>query len=602
MVYGIGQQLDDASKLSIKELVQLQSMDPSLIYTLALQEKQKLQAAASNQEALRMQTPESTITKQMEGRMPGVQMAAARTTPRPQMAQAQPRPMVQAQPRPMAQAQPRPMAQAQPQTRGIAAVPAPNMQALGRAQGGIISYAQGGTTKVDEKPSPAYLDPEVATFLKELAALNKQKANAFPQEKDLFQQKINDLMSITSPRVKRLASESQFGLPKENGMNKGGEVKKFQSGDFVGIEGEERPLTLDGDEYAFNGEPISAEEYARIARLINSEGIPVNRGKSQLQRLIETLNAVGESDMGAKPVRDFLFDSANKGAKGLSNLINYTPSSTEGVAEGLAQMLPKNVNELADILAGTNRAERKKERLNAANMEALRVAEEKSAPKTLAEILMDAQKQFDANPTAIVSENKDGDGDGDELPPKETGIRSVVSKTRPFLDKAMGIAEILGRGAGSSKGFEGAKIVEESRKIREAEADRANRLEEQRMLLEGRKAELDARNAAAMNMSAAEYQAELTDETIRMSDEYRRIEEEKLRAAGQGIFASPFNALTDEDEAKIASEMQDVIKAIRARKLQEFRSVLDQSSGVSGQAGINTMPTPTNFADYNPTT
>lgn len=586
MVYGIGQQLDDASKLSIKELVQLQSMDPSLIYTLALQEKQKLQAAASNQEALRMQTPESTITKQMEGRMPGVQMAAARTTPRPQMAQAQPRPMVQAQPRPMAQAQ--------PQTRGIAAVPAPNMQALGRAQGGIISYAQGGTTKVDEKPSPAYLDPEVATFLKELATLNKQKANAFPQEKDLFQQKINDLMSITSPRVKRLASESQFGLPKENGMNKGGEVKKFQSGDFVGIEGEERPLTLDGDEYAFNGEPISAEEYARIARLINNEGIPVNRGKSQLQRLTEALNAVGESDMGAKPVRDFLFDSANKGAKGLSNLINYTPSSTEGVAEGLAQMLPKNVNELADILAGTNRAERKKERLNAANMEALRVAEEKSAPKTLAEILMDAQKQFDANPTAIVSENKDGD----ELPPKETGIRSVVSKTRPFLDKAMGIAEILGRGAGSSKGFEGAKIVEESRKIREAEADRANRLEEQRMLLEGRKAELDARNAAAMNMSAAEYQAELTDENIRMSDEYRRIEEEKLRVAGQGIF----NLLTDEEEAKIAFEMQDVIKDIRARKLKEFRSVLDQSSGVSGQAGINTMPTPTNFADYNPTT
>jgi len=578
MVYGIGQQLDDASKLSIKELVQLQSMDPSLIYTLALQEKQKLQAAASNQEALRMQTPESTITKQMEGRMPGVQMAAARTTPRPQMAQAQPRPM----------------AQAQPQTRGIAAVPAPNMQALGRAQGGIISYAQGGTTKVDEKPSPAYLDPEVATFLKELAALNKQKANAFPQEKDLFQQKINDLMSITSPRVKRLASESQFGLPKENGMNKGGEVKKFQSGDFVGIEGEERPLTLDGDEYAFNGEPISAEEYAQIARLINNEGIPVNRGKSQLQRLTETLNAIGKSDMGAKPVRDFLFDSANKGAKGLSNLINYTPSSTEGVAEGLAQMLPKNVNELADMLAGTNRAEREKERLNAANMEALRVAEEKSAPKTLAEILMDAQKQFDANPTAIVSENKDVD----KLPPKETGIRSVVSKTRPFLDKAMGIAEVLGRGAGASKGFEGAKIVEESRKIREAEADRANRLEEQRMLLEGRKAELDARNAAAMNISAAEYLAELTDENIRMSDEYRRIEEEKLRVAGQGIF----NILTDEEEAKIASEMQDVIKDIRARKLKEYRNVLDQSSGVSGQAGINTTATPTNFADYNPTT
>jgi len=46
MAYGIGQQLDEASKLSIAELVKLQSVDPSLIYTLALQEKQKLEAAA----------------------------------------------------------------------------------------------------------------------------------------------------------------------------------------------------------------------------------------------------------------------------------------------------------------------------------------------------------------------------------------------------------------------------------------------------------------------------------------------------------------------------------------------------------------------------
>jgi len=573
MVYGIGQQLDDASKLSIKELVQLQSMDPSLIYTLALQEKQKLQAAASNQEALRMQTPESTITKQMEGRMPGVQMAAARTTPRPQMAQAQPRPM----------------AQAQPQTRGIAAVPAPNMQALGRAQGGIISYAQGGTTKVDEKPSPAYLDPEVATFLKELAALNKQKANAFPQEKDLFQQKINDLMSITSPRVKRLASESQFGLPKENGMNKGGEVKKFQSGDFVGIEGEERPLILDGNEYIFNGEPISAEEYAQIARLINNEGIPVNRGKSQLQRLTETLNAIGKSDMGAKPVRDFLFDSANKGAKGLSNLINYTPSSTEGVAEGLAQMLPKNVNELADMLAGTNRAEREKERLNAANMEALRVAEEKSAPKTLAEILMDAQKQFDANPTAIVSENKDSDGDSDKLPPKETGIRSVVSKTRPFLDKAMGIAEVLGRGAGASKGFEGAKIVEESAKIRAAEADRAARMAEQNALIEARKAELDARLASDAAIAMQELDSELYTtitqelESGPLAEELKDIEEDlKDKYSAFSIpLLGDFFVKDEMVDKELAVAKLDILR----REFRNRKGVLASLPGMGGQGG-----------------
>jgi len=117
---------------------------------------------------------------------------------------------------------------------GMPGMPAPNMQRM--AMGGIVGYAGPDGSKVEamapqtpmagqtQNPSPGYLDPEVATFLREVEELNKQLDAAFPQEKDLFEQKITDLLNTTSPRVKRIASDSQFGLPKKDGMARGGIV------------------------------------------------------------------------------------------------------------------------------------------------------------------------------------------------------------------------------------------------------------------------------------------------------------------------------------------------------------------------------------------
>jgi hypothetical protein len=185
-----------------------------------------------------------------------------------------------------------------------------------------------------------------------------------------------------------------------------------------------------------------------------------------------------------------------------------------------------------------------------------------------------------------------------QTPPEKGGIRSVLSKTKPFLDKAMGIAEVLGRGAGASKGFEGAKIVEESRKLREAQADRDARLEEQRMMLEGRKEELNARNAMAMGMSVADYAAELTDDAIMMSAEYEKIRQAKLDKAGAGFF----NILTDAEERQIEAEMMGEITKIRERKLNEYKNVMAQYSGAQGQTGVSTTTEPQSYADYKPTT
>ena len=123
---------------------------------------------------------------------------------------------------------------------GMPTMGAPNMRRM--AMGGIVGYAGPDGSKVEamapqtpmagqtQNPSPGYLDPAVATFLRELEKLNKQLEGAFPQEKDLFEQKITDLLNTTSPRVKRIASDSQFGLPKKDGMAMGGEVKRFQAG------------------------------------------------------------------------------------------------------------------------------------------------------------------------------------------------------------------------------------------------------------------------------------------------------------------------------------------------------------------------------------
>ena len=126
---------------------------------------------------------------------------------------------------------------------GIAGQRANNMTRM--ANGGIVGYAGPDGSKVKamapqtpmagqtQNPSPGYLDPEVATFLRELEKLNKQLEAAFPQEKDLFEQRITDLINTTSPRVKRIASDLQFGLPKKDGMAQGG-IVGFDDGGKVG--------------------------------------------------------------------------------------------------------------------------------------------------------------------------------------------------------------------------------------------------------------------------------------------------------------------------------------------------------------------------------
>ena len=127
---------------------------------------------------------------------------------------------------------------------GMPSMGAPNMARM--AMGGIVGYQDGGDVEGKGTQAPMqgdqnqrrapYLDPALEKFLIDLEALNAQKDAAFPQEKDLFEQKIQDLINTTSPRVKRLASESSFGLPKKSGMAMGGQIKGYAGPDGSDVE------------------------------------------------------------------------------------------------------------------------------------------------------------------------------------------------------------------------------------------------------------------------------------------------------------------------------------------------------------------------------
>jgi soluble lytic murein transglycosylase-like protein len=224
MAYGISNQLqqaEEASKLSIEELMRLQSMDPSFVYTIALQEKQKQEAAAANQAALGTETDPNTLMSQMEQdlasrRAPGVQIAGGRSMPQPQ-----------GMPQGMPQAQPRPMPQAQPQVRGIASAPAPNMQAIGRARGGIIGYMDGGDVDGQTVQEQDPMQAQLEAFMKLQDAYNKLRASGAPQETlDRIQSELNSYNNVNQGgyniEVEAAKARGEYGSP--DGMAMGGVV------------------------------------------------------------------------------------------------------------------------------------------------------------------------------------------------------------------------------------------------------------------------------------------------------------------------------------------------------------------------------------------
>jgi hypothetical protein len=620
MAYGIGQQLDQLKGLSIQELMQRQSVDPQLVYALALQEKQKMEAAKERQAAMGMEVPQGTEVEKMEAdlasrRAPGIQMAAQRSMPQPQMAQ------------------------------GISANPTPNMQAIGRAQGGIIGYAQGDMVEIGAKskgPIPQMSPEENAMALKYLEGLkkfdyyDKNPDKVSPEGRQALEADRRAFEAQFPNSFRQKINEMMYGPSK--GMAMGGDVKGYagDKGSTVSSDNVAMPYML-GGKYYVDGKEISQTDYEALlsyaeelkaAQLVNRGAFdaedrrpprPFYAPGSQADRMFSGIRSIPSelagslSRMGAI-IGDAASRDVGRAKEALSNvtlpdvsidasgiLNSQTPQGNRG--GGMAPAMQQLIDSLGPQDYSVTDEERR------ATKEAESAAPVTSTPSdrslnSMAGIDEQALRTAlgAAMQTAEAKRSMQGAGQPQGTttppPPKEGGIRNLLAKAKPVGSKLLDIAEVLGRGAGASKGFEGAKIVEESNKIEAAQADRDARLEEQRMMLEGRKKELDARNAMAMGMSVADYAAELTDEAIAMSDEYGRIKQAKLDKAGAGWW----NVLTDAEERQIEAEMMGEITKIRERKLNEYKNIMAQYSGAQGQTGVSTTTEPISFADYNPTT
>lgn len=595
---GIGQQLDQLKGLSIQELMQRQSVDPQLVYALALQEKQKMEAAKERQAAMGMETSQGTEIEKMEAdlasrRAPGVQMAAQRSMPQPQMSQ------------------------------GIAGVPSPNMGAIGRAQGGIIGYAKGGMPEVGAKskgPIPQMSPEENAMVLKYLEGLkkfdyyDKNPDKVSPEGRQALEQDRRTFEAQFPNSFRQKVNQMMYGPSK--GMAMGGEVKGYAGPDGSLVGEDEFAIVATGP----NGEQYTADDVrflmsqgaivreadapepsTRIDNVIRRERLAAEADRERERQREERLRELErqrriEEDGPRKPPVEAALTALSEPLKPIGRGINTVLNA---IGEDI---LPEAKSYITDkarqgITALQNRvAEQERQRaFNAEQAQAdaigMRPPTREQALRELLQPLMDRKQSVDDAMTDITGA---GAGQGQSTvqtqgagqpqgttPPEEGGIRSALAKAKPVASKIAGVLEVLGRGAGASKGFEGAQIVEESRKIREAEADRAARLAEQKALLSARKEELDARNAMAMGMSAADYAAQLTDDAIMMSDEYQRIRDEKLRKAGAGIF----NILTDAEERQIEAEMLAEIDRIRRAKLQDYKDIMAEYSGVEGQTG-----------------
>ena len=209
--------------------------------------------------------------------------------------------------------------------------------------------------------------------------------------------------------------------------------------------------------------------------------------------------------------------------------------------------------------------------------------------------------------TALMQENANKPAGGRQVVADKEEEVVVDKDGKSKLEGFMDVLEILGRGAGASKGFEGSKILEETREIEQAEADRAARREEQQMVLDARSLELDARNKAAMGLELGKYAASLTDIAIMASAEYQQLEKKLREEAGEGFFNLKGDGLgffSAANEAEVERLLAAQIPRIRDDMLRTYQRLLSQYSGTGGQSSAGGQGGITDvveeFSEYQP--
>ena len=551
MTGGIGYEIDQLKDLGVPELMRRQSVDPQLKYALALQEATKMVEAAARERDMAQQMPmPADVVGQMETSLakrlaPGVQMQGQRS--------------------------------AQMQNRAAMGLPgqaAPNLARM--AYGGIVGYQEGGDVENKSPQAPMtsgenqrrapYLDPALEKFLIELEALNAQKDAAFPQEKDLFEQKIQDLINTTSPRVKRLASDSAFGLPKKSGMAMGGVVGYAPGGGVAA-----RPYMKDGRFFTPDGQEITQASYEQLIDLAEQyDAYQRSMRNKELSEAISSASADtvaaarGEAEpAAAQEVDTTTFDPYNRrGGRPLYAPDSQAARMVEGVKsirdfitapfqEGAQRTEPSDIRDAVVEVAGMMGVGPSTEPRAVPITSGQLMPQNKGITADMYDVrnmMPTAQQKLGSmvnRPSAVLKDNMA------DRAPQQSGIASLIQKARPFADKASDIAKILGRGAGASKGYEFAKIAEESRKLDAAERAFGQEKELKQMDIAARDAELARRLSEAAKVAGQELKLDAYNNavaTMRMDPTYldaaKKLEEKYMLGTADFI---PFNERLDEE-------------------------------------------------------
>lgn len=429
MTGGIGYEIDQLAELGVPELMRKQSVDPQLKYALALQEATKMVEAAARERDMSQQMPApANVVGQMETGLakrlaPGVQQQGQRSMQMQNRA-----------------------------AMGMPGQPAPNMQRM--ADGGIVGYADGGMPKAGTQskgPIPQMSPEENAQMLKYLEGLkkfdyyDKNPDKVSPEGRQALEADRRAFEAQFPNSFRQKVNEMMYGPSK--GMAMGGTVKGYAGLDGSLVE-EDEPFIDLGALFELIGRGRDALFSPSRA---TQEAREIRRGEVEQasERGTNLLNVLPPSE-GLTPEQLASFDKYDVTGAVPTKIVEERRERVESgeTARDLAQQAARRAE--ANAARGESKPTIPQNEGVTADMYMMPEEE-----LTMAQKLMQLPK-VERTPAA----------------PQESGIRGLLQKAKPFADKAAGIAELLGRGAGASKGFEFAKIAEESRKIDQAEQTR----------------------------------------------------------------------------------------------------------------------------------
>jgi hypothetical protein len=161
-------------------------------------------------------------------------------------------------------------------------------------------------------------------------------------------------------------------------------------------------------------------------------------------------------------------------------------------------------------------------------------------------------------------------GGGDRPAQRSAGLSGLLEQAKPYASTAARLGRVLGRGAGASKGFEGAKIVEESARLRAAEQARQDRKEALDAELGVRREQIGATKEAAEARALATLRANVIKELGAYEN-------------------SPAYTVAVKAKEETGLSKVDAAKAVMEEKAAELMAMYSGQTSIGGMGGLETQ-------------